>query len=117
MTHTFVADPPDLDERTLVRELTHRINSQLASAINAVTAAAVRADNPEAKAALGHVVELLQQQAKVHRVLAVPEGHALVDAAPYLRKLCLATTRSPFAAAIETLGSNSRAMSAVPASN
>ena len=63
------------------RELTHRINNQLASAIDVVTAAAVRADNPEAKVALGNVVELLQEQANVHRVLAVPEGDLLVDAA------------------------------------
>jgi two-component sensor histidine kinase len=74
--------------------LTHRITNQLAAAIDAVTAAAVRADNPEAKVALGDVVELLQEQANVHRVLAVPEGDALVDAAQYLRKLCLAITRS-----------------------
>jgi two-component sensor histidine kinase len=97
VTDTAMAHPPGLDQRTLVRELTHRINTQLASAINAVTAAAVRADNPEAKAALGDVAELLQEQANVHRVLAIPEGYALVDAAAYLRKLCLATTRSPLA--------------------
>jgi two-component sensor histidine kinase len=94
VTNTAVAHPPDLDGRTLVRELTHRINNQLSSAIDVVTAAAVRADNPEAKVALGKVVELLQEQANVQRVLTVPEGNALVDVAQYLRKLCLATTRS-----------------------
>jgi len=94
VTNTAVAHPPDLNERTLFRELTHRINNQLASAIDVVTAAAVRADNPEAKVALGNVVELLQEQANVHRVLAVPEGDSLVDAAQYLRRLCLAITRS-----------------------
>ena len=94
MTNTAVAHPPDLNERTLVRELTHRINNQLASAIDVVTAAAVRADNPEAKVALGNVVELLQEQANVHRVLAVPEGDSLVDAAQYLRRLGPAWSRS-----------------------
>jgi two-component sensor histidine kinase len=94
VTNTAVAHPPDLEKRTLVRELTHRITNQLAAAIDAVTAAAVRADNPEAKVALGDVVELLQEQANVHRVLAIPEGDALVDAAQYLRKICLAITRS-----------------------
>jgi two-component sensor histidine kinase len=94
VTDTIVAHPPDLSERTLVRELTHRINNQLASAIDVVTAAAVRADNPEAKVVLGDVAELLQEQANVHRVLAIPEGDALVDAAQYLRKLSLAITRS-----------------------
>jgi two-component sensor histidine kinase len=89
-----VARPPDLNERILVRELTHRINNQLTSAINVVTAAAVRTDHLEAKAALGNVVELLQEQANVHRVLAIPEDDALVDAAQYLRRLCLTITRS-----------------------
>jgi two-component sensor histidine kinase len=94
MTGTTVAHPSDLDELTLVRELTYRINTQLASAIDMVTAAAVRADNLEAKAALGNVADLLHQQANVHRVLTIPESNALVDAAQYLRSLCLATTRS-----------------------
>jgi two-component sensor histidine kinase len=94
MTSTTVADPADLDELTLVRELTYRINTQLASAIDMVSAAAVRADNLEAKVALGNVAELLHGQANVHRVLTIPQGNALVDAAQYLRSLCLATTRS-----------------------
>jgi two-component sensor histidine kinase len=94
VTHAVVALPPDLDERTLVRELTHRVNNQLASAIDVVTAAAVRAEHPEAKVALGNVADLLQEQANVHRVLTIPEGDALVDAAQYLRQLCLATTRT-----------------------
>jgi two-component sensor histidine kinase len=95
MTSATVADPAaDLDELTLVRELTTRINTQLASAIDMVTAAAVRADNLAAKAVLGDVAELLREQANVHRVLTIPEGNALVDAASYLRSLCLATTRA-----------------------
>jgi two-component sensor histidine kinase len=94
MTSATVAHPVDMDELTLVRELTYRINTQLASAIDMVAAAAVRADNLEAKVALGNVAELLREQANVHRVLEIPEGNALVDAAQYLRSLCLATTRS-----------------------
>jgi hypothetical protein len=61
VNNTAVARPPDLNERILVRELTHRINNQLTSAINVVTAAAVRTDHLEAKAALGNAVELLQE--------------------------------------------------------
>jgi two-component sensor histidine kinase len=95
MTSATVAHPAaDLDELTLVRELTYRINTQLASAIDMVTAAAVRADNLEAKVVLGAVADLLRVQANVHRVLTIPEGNVLVDAAQYLRSLCLATTRS-----------------------
>jgi two-component sensor histidine kinase len=94
MTGTTMAPRAELNELTLVRELTYRINTQLASAIDAVTAAAVRADALEAKVALGNVAELLREQANVHRVLEIPEGNALVDAAQYLRSLCIATTRS-----------------------
>ena len=93
MTNTAVAHPPDLNERTLVRELTHRINNQLTSAIEVVTAAAVRAEHPETKVALGNVTELLQEQTNVHRLLAAPEGDSLVDAVQYLCSLCLAITR------------------------
>ena len=42
MTSIALAHPPDLGERTLARELTHRINNQLAFAIDVVAAAAVR---------------------------------------------------------------------------
>jgi two-component sensor histidine kinase len=94
MTSATAAHPAHPDELTLVRELTYRINTQLASAIDTVTAAAVRADTLEAKLALGNVADLLREQANVHRVLEIPEGNALVDAAQYLRSLCLATTRS-----------------------
>jgi two-component sensor histidine kinase len=94
MTGTIMAHPADPDELTLVRELTTRINTELASAIDAVTAAAVRADTSEAKVALCNVADLLREQANVHRVLEIPEGNALVDAAQYLRSLCLATTRA-----------------------
>jgi two-component sensor histidine kinase len=94
VTHAALALPPDLDERTLVRELTHRVNNQLASAIDIVAAAAVRAEHSEAKVALGNVADLLQEQANVHRVLTIPQGEGFVDAAQYLHQLCLATTRS-----------------------
>ena len=40
------------EERTLLRELTHRISNELVSSISIVSAAAVRADNPEVKVAL-----------------------------------------------------------------
>ena len=75
-------------------ELTHRIDNQLASGVDVLTATAVRAEHPETKVALGNVAELLQEQANVHRVLTISEGGALVDAAKYVRKPCRATTRS-----------------------
>ena len=40
------------DERTLLRELTHRIQKEFVSSINVVSAAAVRTEIPEVKVAL-----------------------------------------------------------------
>ena len=87
-------------ETTLLRELNHRINNELLSSINTITAAAVRADNPEVKVALSNVIELLQQHAELHRILALPDSNELVDAAECIRKLALAVSRS----ALEPLG-------------
>jgi two-component sensor histidine kinase len=84
---------PDRDERTLLRELTHRINNELVSSINIVSTAAVRTENREVKVALNNVVELLQQQAEVHRVLTIPDREGLVDAVEYIRKLGFALSR------------------------
>jgi hypothetical protein len=62
----------DRDERTLLRELTHRIQKEFISSINVVFAAAVRTENPEVKVALSHVVELLEHHADINRILAIP---------------------------------------------
>jgi two-component sensor histidine kinase len=83
----------DRDERTLLRELTHRIHGDLISSINIVSAAAVRTENPEVKVALSNVVEWLEQHADVHRVLTIPDRDGLVDAAEYIRKLGFAMRR------------------------
>ena len=90
----FSPDRPALEEGLLLRELNHRINNGLASAINLVSAAAVCAEGAEAKRALSDVVELLHGYADVHRALAMPEGEALIDAATYIRKLCCAMRRA-----------------------
>jgi two-component sensor histidine kinase len=84
----------DRDERTLLRELTHRIHTELISSINIVSTAAVRTENPEVKVALSHVVELLEQHADINRILTVPDRDGLVDAAEYIRTLGLAIGRS-----------------------
>jgi two-component sensor histidine kinase len=85
---------PDRNERTLLRELSHRIDKELLCSINTVSAAAVRTDNPEIKVALSSVVDLVQQQATVHRLLTIPDGDGLVDAAGHIRELGLAMSRS-----------------------
>lgn len=91
---------PSQDERMLLRELTHRMSSELVSSINVLSAAAVRTDNAEVKVALSNVVELLQQHADLHRILTIPDRVGLVDAAEFIRKLGLAMSRC----ALEPLG-------------
>ena len=91
---------PSQDERMLLRELTHRMSSELVSSINVLSAAAVRTDNAEVKVALSNVVELLQQHADLHRILTIPDRDGLVDAAEFIRKLGLAMSRC----ALEPLG-------------
>ncbi|MEY9427062.1 two-component sensor histidine kinase [Bradyrhizobium ottawaense] len=78
----------------LLRELHHRVDKGIASAIDLVAAAAIRADGAEAKAALSDVVELLHGHAELHRALAVPQGEALNDAATYIRRLGCAMRQS-----------------------
>lgn len=48
---------------SLARELRHQIRNELLSSINIVSAAGVRAENPEVKPALVNVVELLERHA------------------------------------------------------
>ncbi|WP_312017221.1 sensor histidine kinase [Bradyrhizobium jicamae] len=87
-------DSPIVEQGILLRELDHRINGGLASAINLVSAAAVRLEGAEAKRALSDVVELLRGYADVQQVLAVPKGKALIDAATHIRMVGTAMRRS-----------------------
>ena len=87
-------DLPIVEQGILLRELNHRINNGLASAINLVSAAAVRVEGAEAKRALCDVVELLHGYADVQQALAMPRGKALIDAATYTRMVGCALRRS-----------------------
>jgi two-component sensor histidine kinase len=84
---------PNLDGSLLLRELDHRIKSELTFAIYAVSAKAVQSDSVAVKAALLEVVDLLHQWGDVHRVLHMPEQGRLTDAATYLQQLCFAVTK------------------------
>lgn len=81
-------------EHALLRELSHRINNEYASVISAASLAAATATCDEAKVALNSITELLHQYADVHHALQMPEHIGPVDAAAYLRQLCLSTSRS-----------------------
>lgn len=87
-------DSPIVEQGILLRELNYRIDSGLASAINLVSAAAVRVEGPEAKRALSDVVEMLHGYADVQQALAMPKGKALIDAATYIRMMGCAMRRS-----------------------
>jgi len=82
------------DTKLLLREVDHRVSNEIASAINLVAVAAVRAESSDVKSALGDVVELLHNHADVHSALRIPDRDQLVDAAENLRKLVLAISRS-----------------------
>jgi two-component sensor histidine kinase len=83
-----------LHQAVLLHELNHRINNEYASAISAVSLAAAHSGNEEVKLARSAVNELLHSHADVHRAPQMPETDVLVDAANYLRRLCLSISRS-----------------------
>ena len=83
-----------LHQAVLLHELNHRINNEYASAISAVSLAAAHSGNEEIKLAPSAVNELLHSYADVHRALQMPDTDVLVDAATYLRRLCLSIGRS-----------------------
>jgi two-component sensor histidine kinase len=87
-------DPHRPQDGVLLRELHHRVDKGIASAIDLVSAAVIRADGAEAKAALSDVVELLHGHADLHRALAMPQGEALNDAATYIRRVGCALRQS-----------------------
>jgi two-component sensor histidine kinase len=91
---TVCSPDSPMEQSILLRELNHRIDSGLASAINLVSTAAVRVEGQEAKRALSDVVELLHGYADVQQALAMPKGRALLDAATYIRMMGCAMRRS-----------------------
>ena len=84
---------PDPDGSLLLRELNHRINNELTSAICAVSVKAVQSDSVAVKAALLDVVDLLHQCAAVHRALHIPDQGRLTDAARYLQQVCFSIAK------------------------
>jgi two-component sensor histidine kinase len=80
--------------RFLLRAFSHRINNEFSSAIGAISNAAARSANGEAKAALAAVQDRLQNYAQVHHALQMPEHSSRIDATVYLRRLCRAISRS-----------------------
>src|ERR1700730_15713903 len=84
---------PTPDGSLLLRELNHRINNELNSAIYAVSAKAVQSDSVAVKAALLDVADLLHQCADVHRAQHMPDRGRLTDAARYLQQICFSMAK------------------------
>jgi two-component sensor histidine kinase len=78
----------------LLREITHRVKNEFASAIQVVSFAAEKSGDRNVKAALTGVVEKLHDYARVHRALQMPSGNDCIDASAYLRELCGSISRS-----------------------
>jgi two-component sensor histidine kinase len=76
------------DADLLLREITHRVNNEFASAIGLVNVVAARSKNSEVKVALANVGECLHNYARLHHALQVPAGDERVDASVRLRTLC-----------------------------
>ena len=81
-------------ERLLLREITHRVNNEFASAIQVVSVAAARSGDRNVKAALTGVMEQLLNYARVHHALQMPANNDCIDASAYLRELCGSISRS-----------------------
>src|SRR5262245_11386223 len=85
---------PTISEQALLQELNHRISNEFQSALSLVSLTAARSRSQEVKDALSGVTVLLHHYAEVHRALQVPHERDRVDAAEYLRKLCLPIRRA-----------------------
>ena len=83
-----------LDTGLLMREMTHRVSNELASAACTISLAASRSDDRAVQSVLGNAQEHLEQYARVHRALQMPEFGTSVDVSDYLCRLCQAVSRS-----------------------
>lgn len=81
----------------LLREMTHRVNNELASLIALIQRAARDLPDTKARTVLENMTECLYGQADVHRALATPECDGQVDASAHLGRLCDAISRSRLA--------------------
>jgi two-component sensor histidine kinase len=77
----------------LLREITHRVCNEYASATSSISRATTRATSEEAKLALAEAADRLNEHASVHRALQMSMGEA-AEISSYLRDLCRALCRS-----------------------
>ncbi|WP_036052315.1 sensor histidine kinase [Bradyrhizobium sp. URHD0069] len=82
------------EERLLLREITHRVKNEFASAIQVLSFTAAKSPDRNVKAALADAMEQLHNYARVHHALQMPASNDDVDASAYLRELCRSISRS-----------------------
>jgi two-component sensor histidine kinase len=87
-------DQPLSGEYLLLRELTHRINNELAATIGFVSLSAARSGDNDVKLALAGVIQHVTNSARIYRALQMPADDDRVDAAAYLRELCQSISRA-----------------------
>jgi two-component sensor histidine kinase len=85
---------PNSSDHLLVRELTHRINNELALIIGRASLTAARSANDEVKRALADVTRLLHHCADVNKALEMPTHSTVIDASGYIRVLCQSIRRA-----------------------
>jgi two-component sensor histidine kinase len=78
----------------LLAELTHRVSNEYAVVIAMLSLVAARSSHPDTKCVLEGVCECLLNFSRVHQALQMPTLRTRVDARDYMRKLCLAISRS-----------------------
>jgi two-component sensor histidine kinase len=85
------------ESQFLLREISHRVNNEFASAIGTVSLYASRSPNAEVRAALENVVERLHNYAQVHRALEIPRTSSRIDTSSYLSDLCRSISNAKLA--------------------
>lgn len=87
-------DPTSANGLLLVRELTHRINNELAMIIGHASLTAARSSSDEVKKALSGLMHLLHHCADVNKALEMPTHSTVVDASDYICMLCRSIRRA-----------------------
>jgi two-component sensor histidine kinase len=82
------------NDHLLDRELTNRINNELASVIGLVSLVAARSTSDDVKDALSSVMSVFHNHARVNRALEMPAHGTVVDALDYIRALCESIRRA-----------------------
>jgi len=91
---TSACDELLFGEHLLLRELTHRINNELAATIGFVSLSAARSGDVDVKVALAGVIQHVTDTARIYRALQMPAHDDSIDATAFLGELCRSISRA-----------------------